>query len=55
MGVDELVRQLQSHVAAGMSRADLAPTLLAEAERRNGGPLKDDVAVLLVGTAGWWC
>jgi len=53
-GVDELVRQLQSLVEAGISRADLAPTLLAEAERCNGGPLTDDVAVLLVGSSGWW-
>ena len=53
-GVDELARQLQSLVEAGISRADLAPTLLAEAERCNGGPLTDDVAVLLVGSAGWW-
>ncbi len=53
-GVDELARQLQSLVAAGISRADLAPTLLAEAERCNGGPLTDDVATLLVGSSGWW-
>jgi serine phosphatase RsbU (regulator of sigma subunit) len=53
-GVDELVRRLQAFVEAGTSRTDLAPTLLAEAERCNGGPLTDDVAVLLVGTAGWW-
>ena len=55
LGVDELARHLQSLVAAGISRADLAPMLLAEAERCNGGPLTDDVAVLLVGSSGWWC
>ncbi|MCU1387719.1 MAG: Chemotaxis response regulator protein-glutamate methylesterase of group 3 operon [Ilumatobacteraceae bacterium] len=55
LGVDELVRQLQALVATGIPRADLAPTLLAEAERCNGGPLTDDVAVLLVGSSGWWC
>ncbi|MCU1367354.1 MAG: Chemotaxis response regulator protein-glutamate methylesterase of group 3 operon [Ilumatobacteraceae bacterium] len=55
LGVDDLVRQLQSLVATGIPRADLAPTLLAEAERCNGGPLTDDVAVLLVGSSGWWC
>ena len=54
-GVDELARQLQSLVAAGISRTDVAPTLLAEAERCNGGPLTDDVAVLVVSSAGWWC
>ena len=53
-GVDELARQLQSLVSAGISRTDLAPTLFAEAERCNGGPLTDDVAVLLVGSSGWW-
>ena len=47
--------QLRSLVAAGISRANLAPTLLAEAERCNGGHLIDDVAVLLVGSSGWWC
>ena len=54
LGVDELVRRLDVLMAAGTSRAQLAPTLLAEAERCNGGPLTDDVAVLLVGTTGWW-
>ncbi len=54
LGVDELARLLQLFVAAGMSRPDLAPTLLAEAERCNGGPLTDDVAVLLIGSVGWW-
>lgn len=54
-GVDELARQMQSLVAAGISRTDLAPTLLTEAERCNGGSLTDDVAVLLVGNSGWWC
>ncbi|MCU1396659.1 MAG: serine/threonine phosphatase fused with signal receiver domain [Ilumatobacteraceae bacterium] len=53
-GVDELVRQLHSVLAAGISRDAVAATLLAEAERCNGGPLTDDVAVLLVGSAGWW-
>ncbi len=53
-GVDELRRRLQSLVKAGISRDELAPRLLAEAERCNGGPLSDDVAVLLVGSSGWW-
>ena len=53
-GVDELVHQLHSLVRARTARADLAPTLLAEAERCNGGPLTDDVAVLLVGSSEWW-
>jgi len=53
-GVDELVRTLQSLVREAMPRSDLAPALVAEAERRHGGPLTDDVAVLLVGSSGWW-
>ena len=48
-------RTCESLVPQGIPRAELAPTLLAEAERRHGGPLPDDVAVLLIGTAGWWC
>lgn len=55
LGVDELSSWLQSLVAAGIPRADLAATLLVEAERCNGGPLTDDVAVLLAGSTGWWC
>jgi serine phosphatase RsbU (regulator of sigma subunit) len=53
-GVDELVRRLRPLVAQQTPRADLAPALLAEAERCHGGPLTDDVAVLLVGSMGWW-
>jgi serine phosphatase RsbU (regulator of sigma subunit) len=53
-GVDELTRRLAALIAQGVPRADLAPTLLAEAEACNGGPLIDDVAVLLVGSRGWW-
>ncbi|HUQ40729.1 MAG TPA: SpoIIE family protein phosphatase [Acidimicrobiales bacterium] len=53
-GVDELVRSLQQLVADGVPRRDLPPLLLAEAERCNGGPLTDDVAVLLIGGLGWW-
>ncbi len=54
-GVDELARNLAPLVAQRMARDDLAPSLLAEAERCQGGPLTDDVAVLLVGSLGWWC
>ena len=54
LGIDELIRQLQSLVRAGTARSELAPRLLAAAENCNGGPLTDDVAVLLVGSAGWW-
>lgn len=53
-GVDRLAQHLQPLVAQGIPRAGLAPALLAEAERRHGGPLTDDVAALLIGSAGWW-
>lgn len=52
--VEDLVRDVRALVDRGVPRAALAPALLAEAERRHGGPLADDVAVLLVGSAGWW-
>lgn len=54
-GVEELVNHLKPLVATRMARRDLAPCLLAEAERRHGGPLTDDVAVLLVCSSSWWC
>jgi serine phosphatase RsbU (regulator of sigma subunit) len=55
LGVPALAEILQSLVAAEIPRSDLAPALLKEAELRHGGPLPDDVAVILVGTRGWWC
>ena len=54
LGATELALHVQALVGQGTSRQDLAPALLAEAERRHGGPLPDDVAVLTVGTCGWW-
>jgi serine phosphatase RsbU (regulator of sigma subunit) len=54
LGVAELARVLQSHLTVGTPCADLAPALVAEAERRHGGPLTDDVAVLVVGSLDWW-
>lgn len=54
-GVGELARHLQPLVAQGLARSELAPALLAEAERCHGGPLTDDVAALLIGSTGWWC
>jgi serine phosphatase RsbU (regulator of sigma subunit) len=55
LGVDELARHLGPLLQQRLPRRQLAPSLLAEAERRHGGPLTDDVAVLLVSSAGWWC
>jgi serine phosphatase RsbU (regulator of sigma subunit) len=54
LGSDQLARNLQRLVVDGTSRAEFAPLLLTEAERCHGGPLTDDVAMLLVGTVGWW-
>jgi serine phosphatase RsbU (regulator of sigma subunit) len=53
-GVQELARVLRGLLADGTPRSEIAPRLLAEAERCHGGPLTDDVAVLLVGSARWW-
>jgi serine phosphatase RsbU (regulator of sigma subunit) len=54
-GVGALASHLQPLVTQRVARLDLAPHLLAEAERRHGGPLTDDVAVLLIGSSSWWC
>ncbi|MCU1599796.1 MAG: transcriptional regulator [Frankiales bacterium] len=53
-GAAGVVAHLGRLLEDGHAREDLAPALLAEAERRHGGLLTDDVAVLLVGSAGWW-
>ncbi|HUQ00676.1 MAG TPA: SpoIIE family protein phosphatase [Aeromicrobium sp.] len=53
-GVEHLTQTLRRLVSQGIPRADLAPSLLAEAEHCHGGPLTDDVAVLLVGSRRWW-
>lgn len=53
-GVEGLVQQLRSLVAAGTPRESLASELFAAVEQANGGPLTDDVGALLVGTTGWW-
>ena len=53
-GSDELARALQLLVDARCPRPDIPPALLAEAERCNGGPLTDDVAVLLLASSSWW-
>jgi serine phosphatase RsbU (regulator of sigma subunit) len=53
-GIDGLIRSLEPLVGEPTPRSSLAPAALADAERANGGPLTDDVAVLLVGYGGWW-
>jgi serine phosphatase RsbU (regulator of sigma subunit) len=54
LGVDELSTHLRPLLSGGVPRAGIAPALVAEAERRHGGPLTDDVAVLLIGSSTWW-
>ena len=55
LGVAELSGHLEQLVREQIPRPKLSVELLQEAERRHGGPLVDDVAVLTVGTRGWWC
>ena len=54
-GATELSRHVEQLVRQAVPRQRLGRDLLQEAERRHGGPLVDDVAVLTVGTRGWWC
>jgi serine phosphatase RsbU (regulator of sigma subunit) len=55
LGVRALSDHVELLVQQGIPRQELAPSLLLAAERQHGGPLPDDVAVLLIGTVGWWC
>lgn len=55
LGVPALSAHVQSLVQQGIPRQELAAALVVDAERRHGGALPDDVAVLLIGTVGWWC
>ena len=53
VGTDGLCRMIDMYLRGGGGSDGLAKYLVAEAERRNGGPLADDVAMLLVsGGAG---
>ncbi|GAA2519104.1 PP2C family protein-serine/threonine phosphatase [Pilimelia columellifera] len=49
LGVEGLCALLDSPAAADVDRRSLPDWLISQAEDRNGGPLTDDVAVLLVG------
>jgi serine phosphatase RsbU (regulator of sigma subunit) len=53
-GTEGLVPYLRGLLEEPLAPEDFASALLAESERRHGGPLPDDVAVLTVGTHGWW-
>jgi serine phosphatase RsbU (regulator of sigma subunit) len=48
IGTDGLCRMIDSYLHAGGAPDGLPEHLVAEAERRNGGPLADDVAMLLL-------
>jgi serine phosphatase RsbU (regulator of sigma subunit) len=48
LGTDGLCRMIEEYLQDGGAPADLPEWLVAEAERRNGGPLADDVAMLLL-------
>ena len=54
LGAAALAQHLRTLVSDPMPREAIASALLAHAERHNGGPLTDDVAVLLVGSPAWW-
>jgi serine phosphatase RsbU (regulator of sigma subunit) len=51
-GIDALVELVGSLVGRGMTAPALLDALLAEVQRRNGGPLADDVALCLVSIPG---
>lgn len=53
-GIEAVGAHLAALLADDISRAALAPALVAEAEHSNGGTLIDDVAVLLIGSRTWW-
>lgn len=54
LGVQWLAAHLEGLLDGGLPGEDLARTLVAEAESLHGGSLPDDVAVIVVGTPGWW-
>ncbi len=51
-GLDALVELVGSRVGRGVTAQALLDALLAEVQRRNGGPLADDVALCLVSIPG---
>ena len=51
-GVDGLCALLAGRDRASVPPADLPAWLVGQVERRNGGPLADDVAVLLLTPSG---
>jgi len=54
LGSDAVGAHLAGLLGQDTPRLALGPLLVTEAERRQGGPLTDDVAVLVLGTESWW-
>jgi serine phosphatase RsbU (regulator of sigma subunit) len=54
LGSGALSGHVQRQLEQAVPRQAMAPDLLLEAERHHGGPLPDDVAVMMVGTRSWW-
>jgi serine phosphatase RsbU (regulator of sigma subunit) len=52
LGVEELIEVLDLLRSQGLTRAELLDALIDEVQRRNGRPLRDDVALCLVGIPG---
>jgi serine phosphatase RsbU (regulator of sigma subunit) len=52
LGVEALIEVLDLLRARGLAGAELLDALIEEVQRRNGLPLKDDVALCLVGVPG---
>jgi len=48
LGVEGLCRIVEDALGSGLRGAELPPWLVGAVEERNGGPLADDVAVLLI-------
>jgi serine phosphatase RsbU (regulator of sigma subunit) len=53
-GAERLAQDVGALLARGVAPSDLAPALLAVAERCHGGSLPDDVALLVIGSRSWW-
>lgn len=51
LGLDGLVSLVEDHAERGTAPQAIGPLLIEEVETRQGGPLTDDVAVLVLGTA----
>ncbi len=48
LGIDEVTSIIEALRAEGRAGADMLDRLMAEVERRNGGPIDDDIAILSI-------